>query len=68
MANSADPDETPRFAASHLGLHCLLRLSVQIHTVNTVGGSAPSVFAYASEKRFLLDVGLCFLFCSVLFS
>ena len=25
MANSADPDETPRSAASHLGLHCLLR-------------------------------------------
>ena len=24
MANSVDPDETPRFAASHLGLHCLL--------------------------------------------
>ena len=22
---STDPDETPRFAASHLGLHCLLR-------------------------------------------
>ena len=28
MANSVDPDETPRSAASHLGLHfvhCLLR-------------------------------------------
>ena len=25
MANSIDPDETPRSAASHLGLHCLLR-------------------------------------------
>ena len=25
VANSVDPDETPRFAASHLGLHCLLR-------------------------------------------
>ena len=24
-ANSVDPDETPRTAASHLGLHCLLR-------------------------------------------
>ena len=23
LANSADPDETPRFSASHLGLHCL---------------------------------------------
>ena len=25
MANRVDPDETPRYAASHLGLHCLLR-------------------------------------------
>ena len=25
VANNVDPDETPRFAASHLGLHCLLR-------------------------------------------
>ena len=25
VSNSLDPDETPRSAASHLGLHCLLR-------------------------------------------
>ena len=25
VANSVDPDEMPHFAASHLGLHCLLR-------------------------------------------
>ena len=25
VANSVDPDEKPRSAASHLGLHCLLR-------------------------------------------
>ena len=25
VANSEDPDETPQNAASHLGLHCLLR-------------------------------------------
>ena len=25
MANSEDPDQTPRSAASDLGLHCLLR-------------------------------------------
>ena len=25
VANIVDPDETPQFAASHLGLHCLLR-------------------------------------------
>ena len=26
MANSVDPDQTPRSAASGQGLHCLLRL------------------------------------------
>ena len=26
MVNSVDPDQTPRSAASDLGLHCLLRL------------------------------------------
>ena len=25
VTNSVDPDETPHFVASHLGLHCLLR-------------------------------------------
>ena len=25
VANSVDPGETPRYATSHLGLHCLLR-------------------------------------------
>ena len=25
VANSVDPDETPRSAATHLGLNCLLR-------------------------------------------
>ena len=27
MASSVDPDETPHSVASHLGLHCLLRLN-----------------------------------------
>ena len=35
MANSLDPDDTPRSAASHLGLHCLLRPAWP-STVNTV--------------------------------
>ena len=30
VANGVDPDQTPRFAASDLGLHRLLRFSVQI--------------------------------------
>ena len=36
MANNVEPDEMWYSAASHLGLHCLLRLSVRIHMVNTV--------------------------------
>ena len=37
MANSVDPDQTLRFAASDLGLHCLLTgLSVPIFKVITV--------------------------------
>ena len=31
MANSVDPDETPRSAAFYLGLHCLFR-SVSLNT------------------------------------
>ena len=42
MANSVDPDQTPRFAASDLDPHCLLLstacsgLSIRILTVNMV--------------------------------
>ena len=35
VANTVDPDQTPRFAASDLGLHCLLR-SVRMHRVSAV--------------------------------
>ena len=35
MPNSVDLDEMPHSAASHLGLHCLLRPIVRIHMVNT---------------------------------
>ena len=36
MANSVDPDEMPHSAASHLGLHCLLRPVCPVHMVNMV--------------------------------
>ena len=36
VANSVDPDQTPRSAASDLRLHCLLRLSFRICRVSTV--------------------------------
>ena len=35
MTNSADPDQTPHYAASDLGMHCLLRF-VRILGVTTV--------------------------------
>ena len=64
MANGVDPDQTPRFAASDLGLHCLLR-----HVCpNTYGNySSPcacacwsdtSLFAYAL-LRFIFEFILC---------
>ena len=36
MANSADPDGTPRFAASHLGLRYFQMLPFRIFCINTV--------------------------------
>ena len=36
VTNSVDPDETPRFVASHLGLTICSGLSLRIHTVSTV--------------------------------
>ena len=32
LANSADPDETPRFAASHLRLRCLYMFLIRMHS------------------------------------
>ena len=44
MANSVDPDQTPRSAASDLGLHCLLR-PVYSNTVTTwIDGTNVTVF------------------------
>ena len=36
VANSVNPDQTPRSAASDLGLHCLLRLVCPKIRVSTV--------------------------------
>ena len=36
MANSIDPDQMPHSVASDLGLHCLLKLSVLILSINIV--------------------------------
>ena len=47
-SNSVDPDQTPRCAASDLGLHCLLRI-VLIFRVITVS-LLPYVFAYTDPS------------------
>ena len=39
MVNSADPDETPHFAASHLGLRCLKILPFYIICINPLTSS-----------------------------
>ena len=31
LSNSVDPDETPHFAVSHLGLHCLYMFLFRKH-------------------------------------
>ena len=71
VANSADPDETPRSAASHLGLHCFLRL-VCPNTYNIYGSRYYAfdifrrVFYYSKwEKKWLtISYQESFLFCS----
>ena len=58
MANSVDPDETPRFVASHLGLHCLLRL-VCPNTYGKYGNPSP---AAEVGYVFLFLFFVCFIF------
>ena len=48
MANSVDPDQTPRSAASDLGLHCLQR---PICPSNQYLGLIRLMFAHASARR-----------------
>ena len=44
MAKSVDPDQTPRLAASDLGLHCLLRpVSPNIKGLLRYGSSCPEI-------------------------
>ena len=46
VANSVDPDKTPHFAVSHLGLHRLLR------PPNTCGKYSIDSFSYFFTKCF----------------
>ena len=60
MANSVDPDETPRSAASHLGLHCLLNLFVRMLTVFTVTLKADLFLTiYKTGVKQVICDGLC---------
>ena len=60
MANSVDPDETPRSAASHLGLYCLLR-PVCPNIYGKYGSSGDGNWAeyitkiYISESIFIIS-------------
>ena len=52
MANSVNPDQMPHSVASDLGLHFLLRLSVQMQTEMCLGGwmvSAPNFRSQGPE-------------------
>ena len=41
FANSGDPDQTPRSAASDLGLHCLPITLLQVSRLHCVKGDTP---------------------------
>ena len=47
LTNSADPDETSRFAASHLGLNCLYMLLFRMHSACY----ASAYFEFAYEEK-----------------
>ena len=53
LANSEDPDETPQNAASHLGLHCLLR-PVCPNTYSKYGKLHQNCFCLPSETGYNL--------------
>ena len=57
MANSVDPDETPRSAASHLGLYCLLR-PVCPNTYSKYGKCPKNLSFYGVVQKQSSDLGL----------
>ena len=52
MANSVDPDQTPLFAASDLGLHCLQK-PLPILRVITVNGHDDQQLLYLLQESAL---------------
>ena len=60
MANSGDPDEMPHSAASHLGLHYLLR-PVCLNTYDKYGTSnSKNSITFKNEVHLVLYFTLCF--------
>ena len=52
FANSGDPDQTPHFVASELGLHCLPITLVQISPLQWVKGkNLLPLFSEGKQKR-----------------
>ena len=52
FANIADPDQTTRFAASDLGLHCL--------SVTRLGVSSHQLFKVTERTSYIRDFSYCF--------
>ena len=64
LANSPDPDETPRFAASHLGLRCLYMFPFeyiqpvpQMRTLN-FRLAMPRLYFSVSKQKFTLNIAM----------
>ena len=61
MANSVNPDQTPRSAASDQGLHCLCRPAVRILRKNTVLRSTNFTF-----NIYIIDIKQNIIFTAVM--
>ena len=56
FANSGDPDQTPHFAASDLGLHCLPSTLLQVarlQWVNNFSHSSPTIHVMGTHLKHL---------------
>ena len=56
FANSGDPDQTPRSAASDLGLHCLLVTRLGISSLQWVKVLSPFTKLKIVATRFLAQI------------
>ena len=54
QANSTDPDQTPRFAASELSLHCLHLSPKRVYDLKRVNVTFRQVYLYICACRLLM--------------